>query len=136
MRHLAHTGTIPDLLACRSCQHEPLAIRGVYSWFVGLKYLTATALCAAACFAQDREIGGAIGSGVYRNGSIYAVGGKAGAGIRNRFAAGVVFAEDLYDHISGEIHYLYPDGHPFLSSGGARTDMQGRSHTLRTICHL
>ena len=56
--------------------------------------------------------------------------GKAAAGIRNRFAAGVVFGEDLYDHISGEIRYIYHDGHAFLSSGGVKTDMQGQSHTF------
>ena len=85
---------------------------------VGLKYLIATGVCVAYCFAQDTEIGGAIGYGVYRDGSIYAPGGKAEAGLRNRFAAGAVFGEDLYDHISGEIRYLYHDGHAFLSAGG------------------
>jgi hypothetical protein len=97
---------------------------------VGLKYLTAAALFAAACFAQDTETGGAIGYGVYRDGSIYAPGGKAEAGIRNRFAAGVVFGEDLYNHLSGEIRYLYQDGHALLSSGSVKTDMQGQSHTF------
>jgi hypothetical protein len=52
---------------------------------VGVKCLIAAALFAAGCFAQDTEIGGAIGYGVYRDGSIYATGGKAEAGIRNRF---------------------------------------------------
>jgi hypothetical protein len=97
---------------------------------VGLKCLIAAALFAAGCFAQDTEIGGAIGYGVYRDGSIYAPGGKAEAGIRNRFAAGVVFGEDLFNHLSGEIRYLYHDGHAFLSSGGVKADMQGQSHTL------
>jgi hypothetical protein len=91
---------------------------------VDLKYLTVAVLCVAGCLAQDTEIGGAIGYGVYRDGSIYAPGGKAEAGIRNRFAAGVVFGEDLYDHISSEIRYLYHDGHAFLSSGGVKADMQ------------
>jgi hypothetical protein len=35
-----------------------------------LKYLTAAALVVAGCFAQNTEIGGAIGYGVYRDGSI------------------------------------------------------------------
>jgi hypothetical protein len=92
--------------------------------------MIAAALFATASFAQDTEIGSAIGYGVYRNGSIYAPGGKAEAGIRNRFAAGVVFGEDLYNHLSGEIRYVYHDGHAFLSSGGVKTDMQGQSHTF------
>ena len=97
---------------------------------MGLKRLTGVALCVVGCFAQDNEIGGAIGYGIYRQGSIYAPGGKAAAGIRNRFAASVVFGEDLYDHISGEIRYLYHDGHAFLSAGGVKTDVQGQSHTF------
>ena len=78
-------------------------------------------ICASSCLAQRYELGGAIGYGVYRNGSIYAPDGKAQAGIRNRFAAGAVFSEDLYDHLSGEVRYLFHDGHPFLSSGGVKT---------------
>jgi len=97
---------------------------------VGLKCLIAAALFAPGCLAQDTEIGGAIGYGVYRDGSIYAPGGKAEAGIRNRFAAGVVFGDDLYNHLSGEIRYLYHDGHAFLSAGGVKADMQGQSHTF------
>ena len=41
-----------------------------------------------------------------------------------------MFGEDLYDHISGEIRYLYHDGHAFLSAGGVKSDMQGQSHTF------
>jgi hypothetical protein len=97
---------------------------------VGLKYLVAALLCAGACLAQNYEIGGAIGYGIYRDGTIYAPGGDAQAGIRNRFAAGAVFGEDLFSHISGEIRYLYHDGHPFLSSGDVKTDMQGQSQAI------
>ena len=57
-------------------------------------------------------------------------GGDATAGIRNRFAAGAVLCEDLYEHFSGEIRYQYQDGHPFLSSGAVSKDIQGQSHTL------
>ncbi len=62
--------------------------RPPYTLVVVLKYLMAAALCAAACLAQNYEIGGAIGYGIYRDGTIYAPGGDAQAGIRNRFAAG------------------------------------------------
>jgi hypothetical protein len=81
-------------------------------------------------FAQPLELGGTIGYGIYRDGTIFGPGDTATAGIRNRFAAGAVFGEDLYNHISGEIRYLYQDGHPFVSSGGAKTDIQGQSHTV------
>jgi hypothetical protein len=87
-------------------------------------------LAAGAAFGQQYEIGADIGYGVYRDGTIYAPGGDARAGIRNRFAAGAVICEDLFDHVSGEVRYQYQDGHPFLSSGGAKQDIQGQSHTL------
>src|SRR5262249_29165596 len=96
----------------------------------GVKYLISIALCSSSCVAELYELGGAIGYGLYRNGSIYAAGGKAQAGIRNRFAAGAVFGDNLYEHISGEIRYLFHDGHPFLSSGGVKADIQGQSHTF------
>jgi hypothetical protein len=87
-------------------------------------------LAAGAAFGQQYEIGADIGYGVYRDGTIYAPGGDARAGIRNRFAAGAVICEDLYDHLSGEVRYQYQDGHPFLSSGGAKQDIQGQSHAF------
>jgi hypothetical protein len=96
----------------------------------------AVILCLAAlpAFAQTEysrwEVGGDIGYGVYRNGTIFSSTGVATAGIRNRFAAGAVLCEDLYEHFSGEIRYQYQDAHPFLSSGSVAKDIQGQSHTL------
>src|ERR1051326_2032232 len=76
------------------------------------------------------EFGGAFGYGVYRNGTIFGAGTSADAGIRNRFAAGWVVGEDLYNHLSGEIRYLYHDGHPFLSTSSVKSDIQGQSHAF------
>jgi opacity protein-like surface antigen len=92
-------------------------------------------LLAAPALAQDSEssqweLGADIGYGAYRNGSIFAPGGNATAGIRNRFTAGAVVCEDLYEHFSGEVRYQYQDGHPFLSSAGTAKDIQGQSHTF------
>jgi hypothetical protein len=88
-------------------------------------------LCAAACYAQPRyEFGGAIGYGINRNGRINAPAGEAQVGIRNRFVAGAVFCEDLYDYFSGEIRYLYHDGDPFISAGGRTGNIQGQSHAF------
>lgn len=80
--------------------------------------------------AQPYEIGGAAGYGWYRNGTIFGQGVTAQAGIRDRFAAGFVLGEDLYDYVSGEIRYLFHDGHPFLSARGIERDIQGQSHAI------
>src|ERR1051325_602928 len=87
-------------------------------------------LLAGVCFGQQYELGGTIGYGIYRNGPIFGPGVSAEAGIRNRFAAGWVIAEDLYEHVSGEVRYLYHDGHPFLEAPGVKTDIQGQSHAF------
>ena len=96
---------------------------------MGLKFLSAV-LLASACFAQPFEIGGAFGYGFYRDGTIFGPGVSAQAGIRNRFAAGWLVGEDLYEHWSGEFRYLYQDGHPFLATSSIKSDMQGQSHAF------
>lgn len=85
---------------------------------------------AFACSAQDWEIGAASGYGIYRNGSIYAPGGKATAGFRNRFVFSATLGEDMYEHLSGELRYTYHDGDPFIVAGGAQTNLQGQSHAF------
>ena len=87
------------------------------------------ALAAPSLFAQY-EFGGAFGYGIYRDGTVFGPGSTVEAGIRNRFAAGAVIGEEPYEYISGEFRYLYQDGHPFLSSGGTKIDVQGQSHTF------
>jgi hypothetical protein len=107
-------------------EHLALRLRILFP----VKFLIPLLLCGAPCLAQRYELGATIGYGIYRNGSIYAPDGKAQAGIRNRFATGAVFSEDLYEHVSGELRYLFHDGHPFLSSGSIKSDIQGQSHTF------
>ena len=96
---------------------------------VGMKVL-AVLFCAGACLAQQYELGGAFGYGVYTHGSVISPGGTATAGITNRFATGVVFCENLFEHVSGEMRYLYHDGDPFLSTGSVRGNIQGQSHAF------
>lgn len=88
-----------------------------------LLYLTALAV------AQDWELGGGVGYGVYRNGTVIAPGGQVTAGVRNRFAVAAWVTEDLHQYISGQFRYVYQDGDPFLQSGGVQTNLQGQSHT-------
>jgi opacity protein-like surface antigen len=89
---------------------------------------------AAACLAQPSEekweIGGGAGYGWYHNGSIISSGGTATAGIRNRFVATAVACENLYEHFSGEIRYVFHDGDTFLQSGPIRGTVQAQSHSF------
>jgi hypothetical protein len=87
-------------------------------------------LCAGLCFGQQFEIGAIGGYGIYRDVRVNGAGAEATAGIRNRFAVGALVCEDLYEHFSGEVRYLYQDGDPFLALGGRSGNIQGQSHTF------
>jgi opacity protein-like surface antigen len=89
-------------------------------------------LFAGAAFGQQYEIGADIGYGIYRSGSIYSDFGTLQAGIRNRFAAGIVLGDEISKYVSVEFRYLYHDGHPFLQGLGVKTDIQGNSDALTT----
>jgi hypothetical protein len=89
------------------------------------------ALCiSGACFAQNWEVGGGIGYGWYHNGSVISTGGTADAGVRNRFVASGYASEDLFEHFTGEVRYVYHDGDTFLSTGSVKGTVQAQSHTL------
>lgn len=92
--------------------------------------LFAIFLLACAAFAQQYELGADFGYGLYRNGSIYSPSGAVQAGIRNRFAAGLILGDDFSRYVSVEFNYLYHDGHPFLQGAGIKQDIQGQSQTL------
>jgi hypothetical protein len=103
---------------------------------VGLKF--AAFFLATAAFAQQWEVGGSLGYGWYRKFRVNGPGAEASAGIQNRFTAGVVVSEDLYEHISGDLRYTYQDGDPFIELGGRRANIQGQSHsfTYDTLFHV
>jgi hypothetical protein len=108
------------------------------SWAESGAYETLGLIFAVAAFGQQYEIGASIGYGIYRNGSIVSSTETAQAGIRNRFAAGIMLGYEITDYVSGEFRYLYHDGHLFLEAPGVRADIQGQSQalTLALVVHL
>jgi hypothetical protein len=104
---------------------------------VGTK-LALALMVATAAFAQKWEAGGSFGYGWNRNLRVNGPGAEATVGIRDRFVAGAVLTEDLYEHVSGEVRYTYQDGDPFLSFNGRTANVQGQSHsfTYDTLLHL
>jgi hypothetical protein len=100
--------------------------------------IAAVLLFAASAFAQDWQAGASIGYGWYRQARINGPGAEAQVGIQNRFTAGAVLTEDLYEHISGEVRYLYQDGDPYLSLSGRKAIIQGQSHSFvyDTLFHI
>jgi hypothetical protein len=92
--------------------------------------LWAGLLLAGTCGAQNWELGGGAGYGAYHNGRIISAGGTADAGIRNRFVVTGYVLEDLFEHFSAEVRYVYHDGDSFLSSGSVSGTVQAQSHTI------
>ncbi len=97
---------------------------------MGSRLLLLACLCASGGLAQEFQLGAAGGYGIYHRDNVFAPAGEATAGIDNRFAASVVFDDDLYEHITGELRYLYQDGDPFLSVGGVKSNVNGQSHSI------
>jgi opacity protein-like surface antigen len=94
-----------------------------------MKYV-AVLFFAGVAFGQQYELGATVGYGFYRDGTIFSASGSAEAGIRNRFAAGIVLADEFSNYVSAEFNYLYQDGHPFLQAPGVKADIQGNSDAL------
>ena len=95
-------------------------------------------LLIPAAQAQPYEIGADVGYGLYRNGSIISDTESAKAGIRNRFATGILIGDDFTNYVSAEFDYLYHDGHPFLQAPGVKADIQGQSDalTIQALFHF
>jgi opacity protein-like surface antigen len=104
--------------------------RGVSALLAACGGFLAMLVFSGAAFAQQYEIGADIGYGLYRNGTIFSDSGTAQAGIRNRFAAGIILGDEFSNYVSAEFRYLYHDGHPFLQAPGAKSDIQGQSDAL------
>lgn len=102
----------------------------MYQFFTRTLAAAVFAAAAHGAYAQEWSAGFVAGYGIYKNGSVDAASGSATAGVRNRFAVGAQVTQDMYDHISGEMGYLYHDGDPFISNGTVQGNVQGQSHTL------
>lgn len=87
---------------------------------------------ASACMAQEREweVGAAGGFGFMRNATINNPTGSVSAGFDNRFAAGVVIGQDLYQHFGGEVRYTFRDNDLVLKGAGQKVNMDGTSHLV------
>jgi hypothetical protein len=75
------------------------------------------------------ELGGAAGFGFIHDATVSNPSGSATAGFDNRFAIGALAGQDLYQHLSGEVRYVFRDGDLVLKSG-QKVNMDGDSHLI------
>jgi len=85
---------------------------------------------AAGCFAQQWEFGAGAGGSLPINVPVTAPGGSATAGFQDGVAIGAYLGQNLYSHVSGEIHYGFMVSDLCVKSGGSEATFSGQSHVL------
>jgi hypothetical protein len=99
-----------------------------------LRMVFATAF-PALCLAQTWEIGAVGGYGWYHNPTITnptitSPLESGQAGFPPRAAIGVVFGENLYKYVGGEVRWLFRFGGPELQSNGIRESASGYTNSI------
>jgi hypothetical protein len=96
------------------------------SLILSVEFLSA----ASAAFAQQWEFGAEGGGSLLSNVSVSGA-GKATAGFAPGAAFGVFVGENLYSHLTGELHYEFLQSDPRISSAGQTTSpFSGVTHAL------
>jgi hypothetical protein len=94
---------------------------------VSILLLAATSAC---CFGQQWEFGGLGGAGFLSNVNVSGLSGSATTGFQTGLAAGAFVGQNLYPHISGELHYAYLQNDLHIKSGGQEATFAGNAHVF------
>src|SRR5438045_3197112 len=95
-----------------------------------LRYSLLFCAAAAAASAQQWEIGGGAGGSFLPAVSVSSPQGSATTGFKPGLAAGFFLGQNLYKHLSGEIHYAFMQSDLKLSSGGTTATFSGNTHAV------
>jgi len=87
-------------------------------------------LAATVAVAQEYELGVSGGLGYSRNATVTNASGSGKAGFKSGLAAGAVAGNDLYERLSGELHYLYRVSNLKVTGGGQQADFSGEAHLI------
>jgi hypothetical protein len=84
------------------------------------------------CQAQEWEVGAVAGYGFYDNATIGnpVAGVSASAGFHPGFALGAFVGENRYEHVGGELRYLFMWGAPELQFHNTRATMRGYTNLV------
>jgi len=88
------------------------------------------AAAGTTCFAQQWEFGGGGGGSFLPGVGVSSSVGSATAGFQPGFAAGAFIGQNLYRHLSGELHYGFQQSNLRLQSGGTEATFSGVSHVV------
>jgi hypothetical protein len=92
--------------------------------------LTILAGTAAACLAQQWEIGGLGGGSFLTSSTVNGAAGAATAGFRPGPGFGAFFGNIIGGRFGGEMRYMFLDNNLKLSSGGSETTFSGVAHVV------
>ncbi|MBK5291528.1 MAG: hypothetical protein JJE04_07640 [Acidobacteriia bacterium] len=93
--------------------------------------IIAFGLAAGMAWGQTEWEVGALGGFSYARGvSVKGPAGSATAGFANGGVLGVFGGNDMYEHWSGEVRYLYRFSNLRLSSGGTTVSFGGHTHII------
>jgi Outer membrane protein beta-barrel domain len=85
---------------------------------------------ATTAFGQQWEFGAVGGGSLLSDVSVSGAAGKATAGFAPGAAFGAFVGENLYTHLTGELHYEYLQSDLRLSSGGQTAQFTGGEHAV------
>jgi hypothetical protein len=88
------------------------------------------AAAGTTCFAQKWEFGGGAGAGFLPGVPVTGSVGTATAGFQTGISAGAFVGQNLYNHLSGELHYGFQQSDLRLQSGGTEATFSGVSHVV------
>ena len=88
------------------------------------------AAAGTTCLAQHWEFGGGAGAGFLPGVGVTGAAGPATAGFQPGVAAGAFAGQNLYNHISGELHYAFLQSNLKLQSGGTEATFSGQAHVI------
>jgi hypothetical protein len=96
-----------------------------------VKSILIMAAAAAGCMAQQWEFGGSGGAGFLDTVAVSATPlSAATAGFQTGVSFGAFFGQNLYSHLSGELHYGFIQSDLKLASGGNSVTFSGTSQVV------
>jgi len=88
------------------------------------------AAAGSTCFAQQWEFGGGAGAGFLPGVPVTGSVGTATAGFQSGISAGAFVGQNLYNHLSGELHYGFQQSNLRLQSNGTEATFSGMTHVV------
>lgn len=95
-----------------------------------IRYAILVLAAAGFCLAQQWEVGAGAGAGFLPGVPVTSTFGSATTGFQSGAAFGAYLGQNLYRHLSGELHYGFLQSNLRLQSGGTTATFSGVAHVV------